>query len=390
MHKNIYVPQGWYRLTRTLKLSPGTKLIGLHPFGTQFLLKESEPAFSGFGVPVPLVESSEGGDDMLNGIGINTGAYNYRAVGCKWMAGERSYLNDVKFVGGHGTLRKPAPNVSGQSSYRRGERRISSPSSPVMETGKDMAWDNQYWSLWITNNGGGTIKDVWTASTYAASGLYISETKTPGRIYAMSLEHHVRTEARFHNVANWKIYAFQFEEEGREGPDCYMAEMSNCQNIEMVNVWMYRVIRAFMPKRIGFRIWDCKNITFRNMHNYTQILPVIEFPIYDMNKKLPVYSWDFARLTVSGSEKSLRPSCTVMDKPVKLATGFELASGATTDSKGNIYFCENRLKKIYKWSADTEQITLIADYPWKPFTLTTDTQDNLLVISAMTLSRVIW
>lgn len=380
LHKNIYVPQGWYRLTRTLKLSPGTKLIGLHPFGTQFLLKESEPAFSGFGMPVPLVESSEGGDDVLNGIGINTGAYNYRAVGCKWMAGERSYLNDVKFVGGHGTLRKPAPNASGQSSYRRGERRISSPSSPVMETGKDMAWDNQYWSLWITNNGGGTIKDVWTASTYAASGLYISETKTPGRIYAMSLEHHVRTEARFHNVANWKIYAFQFEEEGREGPDCYMAEMSNCQNIEMVNVWMYRVIRAFMPKRIGFRIWDCKNITFRNMHNYTQILPVIEFPIYDMNKKLPVYSWDFARLTVSGSEKSLRPSCTVMDKPVKLATGFELASGATTDSKGNIYFCENRLKKIYKWSADTEQITLIADYPWKPFTLATDTQDNLLVI----------
>ena len=317
---------------------------------------------------------------MLNGIGINTGAYNYRAVGCKWMAGERSYLNDVKFVGGHGTLRKPAPNAFGQSSYRRGERRISSPSSPVMETGKDMAWDNQYWSLWIKNNGGGTIKDVWTASTYVASGLYISETKTPGRIYAMSLEHHVRTEARFHNVANWKIYAFQFEEEGREGPDCYMAEMSNCQNIEMVNVWMYRVIRAFMPKRIGFRIWDCKNITFRNMHNYTQILPVIEFPIYDMNKKLPVYSWDFARLTVSGSEKSLRPSCTVMDKPVKLATGFELASGATTDSKGNIYFCENRLKKIYRWSADTEQITLIADYPWKPFTLTTDTQDNLLVI----------
>ena len=27
LHKNIYVPQGWYRLTRTLKLSPGTKLI---------------------------------------------------------------------------------------------------------------------------------------------------------------------------------------------------------------------------------------------------------------------------------------------------------------------------------------------------------------------------
>lgn len=362
-HKNIYVPQGWYRLTKTLKMKPGTKLIGMHPFGTQFVLKESEAAFSGFGSPVPLVESSEGGDDILNGIGINTGAYNYRAVGCKWMAGERSYLNDVKFVGGHGTLRKPVP-----------------PSSPVMKTGKDLAWDNQYWSLWITNNGGGTIKDVWTASTYAASGLYISDTETPGRIYAMSLEHHVRTEARFYNVSNWKIYAFQFEEEGREGPDCHMAEMSNCKNIEFINVWMYRVIRAFMPKEIGFRIWDCENITFRNMHNYTQVLPVIEFPIYDMNKALPVYSWDFARLSISGKEKSRRPACEVIDKPVKLATGFELASGATADSKGNVYFCENRLKKIYKWSADTKQISMIADYPWKPFTLATDTQDNLLVI----------
>lgn len=379
-HQNIYVPQGWYRLTRTLKMEPGTKLIGLHPFGTQFVLKESESAFSGFGSPVPLVESSEGGDDILNGIGINTGAYNYRAVGCKWMAGEKAYLNDVKFVGGHGTLRKPTPNASGQQTYRRAERRISSPASPVVETGKDLAWDNQYWSLWITNNGGGTIKDVWTASTYAASGLYISDTETPGRIYAMSLEHHVRTEARLHNVSNWKIYAFQFEEEGREGPDCHMAEMSNCKNIELINVWMYRVIRAFMPKEIGFRIWDCENITFRNMHNYTQILPVIEFPIYDMNKALPVYSWDFARLTISGKEKSNRPACDVIDKPVKLATGFELASGATTDSKGNIYFCEHRLKKIYKWSADTKQVTLIADYPWKPFTLATDTQDNLLVI----------
>ena len=117
LYKNIYIPQGWYRLTRTLKLLPGTKLIGMHPFGTQLLLKESESAFSGFGTPVPLVESSEGGDDILNGIGISTGAYNYRAVGCKWMAGERSYLNDVKFVGGHGTLWKPVPSAPGQQEW---------------------------------------------------------------------------------------------------------------------------------------------------------------------------------------------------------------------------------------------------------------------------------
>ena len=377
--KPVYVPQGWYRLTRTLQMQPGTNLIGLHPFGTQLVLKESEPAFSGFGTPVPLLQSSKGGADLLNGIGINAGAYNYRAVGVKWMAGEDSYLNDVKFVGGHGTLRKPTPGQPARR-YNRSAPRISSPENPVTETGKDLAWDTQYWSLWIADGGGGIFKDVWTADTYAASGLYVSDTKTPGRIYAMSLEHHVRTEARFSNVENWKIYAFQFEEEGKEGPDCHMAEMAGCKNIELINVWMYRVIRAFLPKEIGYRIWDCEDITFRNMYNYTQVLPVIEFPVYDMNKRLPIYSWNFARLAITGQEKGLRPALDTVGNPVRLATGFELASGAVADSKGNVYFCENRLKKIYKWSAETGEVTLLADYPWKPFTLAVDTQDNLLVI----------
>ncbi|MDR3141486.1 MAG: SMP-30/gluconolactonase/LRE family protein [Tannerellaceae bacterium] len=379
-HKHIYVPQGWYRLTETLKMQPGTRLIGLHPFGTQFILKESEPAFSGFGAPKPVIESSEGGDDILNGIGIFTGGYNYRAVGCKWMAGEKSYLNDVKFVGGHGTMRKPTPREQQQRPPNAGRTAmISSPTSPVTAQGLDLAWDNQYWSLWVTR-GGGTIKDIWTASSYAASGLYISNTSTPGRIYAMSLEHHVRSEARLENVSNWKIYAYQFEEEGREGKDCKMMEVSNCKNLLFVNLWMYRVIRAFTPKEYGIRLWNCENIQFRNLHNYTQILPVIEIPVYDVNKKLPVYDWDFARLDVSGKETGKRIIDTRPGAINKLAEGFEFAAGLTADSKGNVYFGENRLKKIYKWDASTQSLSLLADYPWKPFTLATDTKDNLLVI----------
>ena len=386
-YKNIYVPQGWYRLTETLKMQSGTNLIGLHPFGTQFVLKESEPAFSGFGAPKPVVESADGGENLLNGIGICTGGYNYRAVGCKWMAGEKSYLNDVKFVGGHGTMRKPNPDQQDQQRQAnaggrmgRGSIPISSPVNPIAMQGLDLAWDNQYWSLWITRNGGGTIKDVWTANTYAASGLYVSNTSTPGRIYAMSMEHHVRNEARFENVSNWKIYAYQFEEEGREGKDCKMMEISNCKNLMFANLWMYRVIRASTPQEFGIRLWNSENIQFRNLHNYTQVLPVIEFPVYDVNKKLPVYDWDFARLDVSGKEAGNRP---YDDKPGainKLAEGFEFAAGITADSKGNVYFGENRLKKIYKWDASKQSLSILADYPWKPFTLATDTKDNLLVI----------
>jgi hypothetical protein len=420
-YQNIYVPQGWYRFSGTLKMKPGTKLIGLHPIATQFILKESEPAFSGFGGSVPLVESSEGGDDILNGIGLSTGGVNYRAVGCKWMAGEKSLMNDIKFVGGHGSMRQPTPRPQaeqqagqqqtgqaqqgqrqqgqgqpgqqqaggqqaaqarprGATAFGMGVRAASSPSNPVAEQGLDLAWDNQYWSLWITKNGGGTIKDIWTANTYATSGLYASNTSTPCRIYAISLEHHVRNEARFENVSNWKIYAFQLEEESREGKECLMVELSNCKDILFANLWIYRVIRVYTPKTIGIRVWDCENIEFRNVKNYTQKLVNTSFTVYDINKRLPAYPWEYAKLTITGNETG---NVTVSNQPWKvnkLVTGFDFLTGITSDSKGNVYFCDTRKKRIYKWSVETNSAKLIADYPLQPFVLATDSKDNLLAV----------
>ncbi len=138
-YRNIYVPQGWYRITETIKMASNTCLIGLHPFATQLRLDESSPAFSGFGPPKPLLESSEGSNNIFTGIGINTGGYNYRAVGCKWMAGAGSLLNDVKFVGGHGTMQKgPLQPYNWNRNII-----ISSPESPVNAPGKDLAWDTE-------------------------------------------------------------------------------------------------------------------------------------------------------------------------------------------------------------------------------------------------------
>jgi len=382
----IYVPTGWYRLTRTLKLGPKTKLIGLHTYASQFVLTESEPAFSGFGGPVPMIESYPGGDNIFNGIGVFAGAFNYRAVGLKWQSGADSYLNDVKFVGGHGTQRKPAPvdpnaaPAAPRTNMVRGfTRAASSPTAPVYAQGKDLAWDNQYWSFWVTNGGGGTIKDVWSADTYAGAGVYISDTQTPGRIYAMSLEHHVRSEMRMSNVADWKIYCLQFEEESVEGPDCLNMEMSRCRDITFCNLWMYRVIRVQTPKHWGIRVWDSENIVVNNLDSYTQIVPILENPIYDVNKDIPVPTWNITKLTLTGKELTRRAEPGLW-KPVKLADGFELAAGATADSKGNVYFSEHRQKKVYKWNADSGKLTFVADFPWKPLALATDTRDNLLAI----------
>jgi sugar lactone lactonase YvrE len=385
-YDNIYVPQGWYRISETLRLRPGVRLIGLHPFGTQLRLAESTPAFSGFGPPKALLESSVGGTNVLNGIGINTGAYNYRAVGVKWMADGNSYLNDVKFVGGHGGMSKPMPPAERQQAAAgRGNNqapRISSPYNPIAAQGMDLAWDNQYWSLWVTNGGGGTIKDVWTASTYAASGLYINNTSTPGRIYAMSLEHHVRNEARFRNVANWKILCFQLEEESREGTECQPIEMEGCRNITFANLYMFRVIRISEPYPYSVRLWEgCENIEFINLHNYSQIKYTTDNPLYDINKDIEVRPWELQRLFVTGNEPRRTPLTGEAGKVQQLAAGFEFAEGLARDSKGNVYFSEQRFRRIYRWSAATNTISLVSDFPWEPLSLGVDTEDNLLVVA---------
>jgi hypothetical protein len=371
-HKNIYFPQGWYRVTETIKMKAGTCLIGLHPFGTQLLIDESAPAFSGFGGPKALLESSVGGDDILNGIGINTKGYNYRAVAVKWMAGASSYVNDVKFIGGHGGMSKPSADQSRQAGQRNQQ--------PRTEIGKDLSWDNQYWSFWVTNNGGGTFKDIWTASTFAANGLYVNNTSTPGRIYAMSIEHHVRNEVRFKNVTNWKVYDFQTEEESRESTECQPLELDNCHNMTFANVYMFRVIRINEPYHNSIRIWNSENIEFINLHNYSQIKYTTDIPVYDINKNIEVRPWELQRLIVTGKEKRPVELTGEKNKAEELAGGFEFVEGITRDSKGNIYFCENRMRRIYKWSVETNTLSLVADFPWKPVNLAFDSQDNLLVL----------
>lgn len=355
-YDNIYVPTGWYIVSKTLKLRPGTKLIGLHPFGTQFKLQENTPAFSGFGSPVPLLESSVGGNDMLSGIGINTGAYNYRACGVKWMSGADSYLNDVKFVGGHGTMRKPGVQ---------------------MDYGTDRAWDKQYYSLWVTNGGGGTIKDIWTASTFALNGIYVENTSTPGKVYAMSVEHHVINEVRLNKVQNWKFYCLQTEEESRESTECQPIEMDDCSNVEFFNTYMFRVIRVNEPYHSSIRVRNCSDVRFYNLHNYSQIKYTTDIPVYDHNKNIEVRPWELAMLTVKGDEPCRRRE---ENGVTEIAADFDFTEGIASDSKGNVFFCDNRLHRIFRIDAMTGNLSLLADFHWKPISLAFDTQDNLLVL----------
>jgi hypothetical protein len=370
-YSTIYIPQGLYRVSETIVMKPNTVLIGLHPIATQLILSESTPGFSGFGAPKPLLEAPKGGTNIITGIGLSTGEYNYRAVACKWMSGDKSMIDDVKFVGGHGSMKKgPYVPWGGYGNQNK---------KPLPIPGPDPAWDTQYWSLWITNGGGGIFKNIWTASSYAVSGIYVSNTSSEARIYAMSVEHHVRNEVRFSNVSNWKIYALQLEEESREGTNCQPMEIINSSNMMFANLYMFRVIRVKTPCPYSVRTWDCKNIEMLNIHNYSQVKFTTDNPLFDINTNTEVRPVELARLFISGNTP--KNNSKESAEPVKtLARGFEFAEGICSDSKGNIYFSEQRMKRIYKWSAETNSLSLLADYQWEPLSLACDSKDNLLVV----------
>lgn len=376
-YPSIYVPQGWYKVSSTLHLKSNTALIGLHPMATQFFIDDNTEAFGGFGGPQPIVEAPKGGTNILTGIGLNTGAYNNRAVACKWMAGEKSYMNDVKFIGGHGSMARPQPQLSNTQTPRN--RQNNTFASRIIP-GMDAAWDTQYWSLWITNGGGGTFKNIWTANTFASSGIYVSNTSTPSCIYAMSIEHHVRNEVRFKNVSNWKIYAMQLEEESRESSLAQPMELENCENFVFANLYMFRVIRVNTPFPYSIRTWDCKNVELLNVHNYAQTKYTTTVPLYDINSDMEVRPWEFARLHISGNNNNIKIPAATKNEVHQLAKGFEFADGICKDSKGNIYFSETRQKKIYKWSVATQSLSLVADFPWEPLSLGCDRDDRLLVV----------
>jgi hypothetical protein len=102
-HRVVYFPTGFYKVTDTLKLRPDTVLIGLHPSLTQIVCPTARPPIRASAAPKALVESAQGGDNIVFGLGLYTDGANPRATALLWTAGETSMVGDVKFQGGHGT-----------------------------------------------------------------------------------------------------------------------------------------------------------------------------------------------------------------------------------------------------------------------------------------------
>ncbi len=380
-HRTIYLPSGQYRVTDTISLKPDTVLIGFHPSVTRILLADSTPTFQGVGSPKPLLETPRGGTNIVTGIGLYTNGINPRAVAAKWMAGEHSLMNDVRFLGGHGTV---DPGATVEENFKVWQKIYNN--THTADSDINRRWDGQYPSLWITDGGGGTFMDIWTPSTFAQAGLYISNTSTSGRIYELSSEHHVRNEAVLRNASNWQIYALQTEEERGEGGFALPLEIQDSTNITVANLHMYRVVSSYQPFLYAIKITNSKNIKFRNVHCYSDSKVSFDNAVYDQTHNVEMRQREFAWLDVSGNAPKVlpkKPSMVLAEGAhvEKLAGGFFNISGGAIDSSGNLYFVDAKWQTIYRWSAATRQLSTVRDNPLDPVQLVFDKAGDLMVIS---------
>jgi sugar lactone lactonase YvrE len=373
-HRTVYVPMGRYLVSETIHLKADTVLIGLHPSATRFDLADRSPKFQGPATPKPLVEAPRGGTDQIIGIGLSTGGINSSAVGLMWMAGKDSLVDDVRFLGGHGTN-----NADGMRSNPYNNTHTADPDI-------EKRWDGQYPSLWVTNGGGGTFADIWTPSTFAQAGLYVSDTTTPGHVYELSSEHHVRNEVKLDRVANWELDAVQTEEERGESGFALPLEISRSKNITIANYHGYRVVSSFQPFPYAIRVSDSDAIRFRNVHVDSDSKASFDNSVFNQTDRTEVRAREFSGPNVPGTATSAPAAgpSHVLDpgaRVERLASGFFNISGAAIDASGQLYFVDAHWQRIYKWLPEARGAAIVRHNPLDPVNLFFDKAGDLIVVS---------
>lgn len=374
IHRAIYLPSGFYSVRDTLELRPDTVLIGLHPGATQIILPDGTPGYEGIGGPKPLLETPQAGHNIILGVGLYTSGNNPRAVAALWKAGADSMMNDVRFLGGHGT---PKPDGSRENPYNANHTADPDP---------NRRWDSQYPSLWVTGGGGGTFLDLWTPSAFAQAGMLVSDTATEGRVYQMSSEHHVRHEVQIRNAAHWRFYALQTEgERGESGFDLPL-EIESSYDITLANFHAYRVISSFQPFPWAVKVSNSRDLRFRNLHCYSNSKVSFDAAVYDQTHNVQLRQREFAWLDVSGHppKRHAAAHSSILArgaKVEKLADGFFNISGGVAGPKGEFYFVDAYWNRIYRWDLASRQLSTVSDFPVQPVNLAIDRAGNLLVVS---------
>jgi hypothetical protein len=229
--------------------------------------------------------------------------------------------------------------------------------------------------------------------------MYVSDTDTPGHVYEMSSEHHVRTEIALNRVAHWELLAAQTEEEVGEGQDTVSLDIRDSHDILVANYHAYRVTRSIKPAPTAVRLSNVADIRFRNLHVNAEsgiglcqdetcftYLRASKFPyanaIEDVTHGIAVREREFATLDIPANPAAVATSVYPAGATVeKLADGFYSISGAAAAPDGTLYFVDHHQQRIYAWSG-ARKLTVVRDSSLDPVNLAVDRSGDVLVLSS--------
>ena len=375
-HRVVYFPTGFYRVRATLHLKPDSILIGLSPATAVILVNDNDANFAGSVTPIPLVESSAGGHEMVTGIGIFAGNIAPRAAGISWRSSARSFLQDVNFPAGL----RPQPAFAPKY-----PQRPFPPQRPSTAGPDNRASQNP--SLWVRDGGGGIFRDIWTADTTANVGLLVENTQTPSVAYQISCEHHMHNEVQFHRAANWTVYALQTEEEKPNGAEALPLEFIDSHDITFANLFDYRVSRNVIPQPTAASATNSVNIRFANMHVFSMTRLAFDSSVIDDTRKVSVRTHDFTVFTLNDTVHPGSP----LPMPAAFEAGsslqrltpigtFNNIAGLVTDERGNLYFTDAAMHMIGRWNAKDMKAATVTQAVETPMSLGFAGNDTLLAL----------
>jgi hypothetical protein len=226
------------------------------------ILKDETPGFNDAENWKPLLVTPKGGSSGITGIGFNFGN-NPGVIGIKWMAGINSYINDGLFNG---------------------------------RSGKELFGKAQISTIWITDGGGGIFKNFWINDRRPQKAFHVSNTKTPGKIYEISVEHHKDIEVKLDNIENWSFYALQLEED-RGSEKTLGVYIKDSRNILFANFISHRTTGVWEPYHTAIQIRNSHEICILGNEMRGSVFP-FENALFDEISGSTVPYRIFTKLTV--------------------------------------------------------------------------------------------
>jgi len=389
-HRVLFFPGGTYRTSKPLKLRPDTDLIGLNPGTTQITLTGGAGALAGEDELTGVITAPPGGSNLVCSLSFGATGRDPRVAAVLWLAGTNSLLDDVSFGGdgpGGGRGRGAgAPGGRGGTNAAPGRGNAGVGGGGAGPARGPESADSQQAGDLIIRGGGGIFRGCWPHNTGSKLGLRVENTASPGKIYQISVEHHLRIESQYFNVRNWEIYAQQTEEENPAGAEANAIEIQDSQNLQFANTYLYRVSRNVLPKTDAVIVRRSDHIAFHNVKVFSQTRLAFDNAVFAEDSGVAVRSHFFTSCVVNRNPPPARvvPLPAVFQKKAgleRLATGFSNASGLTASDAGVLFFSDAANGKIYRWDAAARQAELLAQVPAQPQVLGFVPPASLLAIA---------